>query len=225
MGGAAQDTQRKAWNDAMRSAAGGAALPPSLQVSTTARRSDRRKKQSRREKARKVTNVGGDANDTSNQDFRAAIWQDALENADPAGAGVEDDEEYDELEELDKKGSKGKRRKMAAAAERKKAGVLPKRFLPRSFASILLEEAWREDSVHRAYLDAEARLPKLERVPQRHFCPVTGLEGVYTEPKSGIRYASLSALEQIRERAPPWMTLTGTAPYMEAVKSLRGEEN
>ena len=61
--------------------------------------------------------------------------------------------------------------------------------------------------------------------PPRKFCPVTGLFGVYTEPKTGIPYATLSALEQIRERAPPWMTMSsgGSASYWEAVKSLQND--
>jgi len=214
MVGTTRDAQRRAWNDAMRSAAGAAALPKSLQVSTTARRSDRRRKQSRREKARKVTNLG----DASSEDFRAAVWLDALENVDPAGGGADDDEEYDELEELE---TKRKKRKSATAT---KAGVLPKRFKPRSFASILLEEAGREDGTAKAYLDSEPLLPKNQIKPARKFCPVTGLEGIYTEPKSSIPYANLTALEQIRERAPPWMALGGTASYWEAIKSLRGDE-
>ena len=63
---------------------------------------------------------------------------------------------------------------------------------------------------------------------KRKFCPVTGLFGIYTDPKSGIPYADLTALEQIRERAPPWMNSSvansGNATYFEAMNSLRGEE-
>lgn len=212
--GGPQDAQRKAWNEAMRSAAGASALPPSLLKNTTTRRSDRRKKQARREKARKATHLG----DASNEEYRAAVWMDALEEVDPSGNTVEDDEEYDELDEID---AKRKRRKASAT---KKAGMLPKRFKPRSLASILVEEASREDGVSRAFLDAEATLAPSQRLPPRKFCPVTGLFGIYTDPKSGIPYASLKALEQIQERAPPWMTLGGTAAYMEAVTSLRNEE-
>lgn len=214
MGGSALDAQRKAWNEAMRSTAGASALPPALQGSTTARRSDRHKKQARRQKARKITHM----DDASTQEFRAAVWLDALEDVDPSGGAVEDDEEYDEFEEVS---TKRKRRKGNAD---RKAGVLPKKFKPRSFASILLEEAGREDGVSRAYVNAEARLKPSEQLPRRKFCPVTGQYGIYTEPKSGVPYASLSALEQIQERAPPWTTLSGAAAYLEAVKSLRNEE-
>lgn len=205
-----QEAQRKAWNEAMKSTAGVAALPPALQAKMTSRRSDRRK-QARREKARKVT-VLGDA------EYRSAVWMDALEEVDPSGP-VEEEEEYDELEELESSTSKHKRRKARA-----KAGALAKRFKPRSFASILVEEAGRPDGAARAFLNSEAVLPEKERLPPRKFCPVTGQLGIYTDPKSGIPYANLKALEQIRERAPPWMTLTGTAAYYEAVKSIRDEE-
>jgi hypothetical protein len=97
--------------------------------------------------------------------------------------------------------------------------------MPRPLASILVEEASREEGAARAFLDAEARLlnPN-QQLPRRKFCPVTGLKGIYTEPKTEIPYASLKALEQIRERAPPWMTLNGNPAYWEAAKSLRDEE-
>lgn len=210
--------QRKAWNEAMRSAAGasGGALQPQRQK----RRSDRRKKQDRRDKARKAQSVAGSADQ---REFQAAVWLDALEDVDPsAGLGQDDDEEYDVMDELDD-AKKGKKKRKASAAV--KAGVMPKRFLPRPLGSILMEEANREESAARAFIEAEARiLNSNQQLPRRKFCPVTGLEGIYTEPKSEIPYASLEALEQIRERAPPWMTLSGTPAYWEAAKSLRDEE-
>lgn len=65
--------------------------------------------------------------------------------------------------------------------------------------------------------------------PPRRFCPVTGLPGSYAEPRTGIPYATLQALEQIRERPPPWMSLGvgsgGNASYYEAVRSLRGDDD
>jgi hypothetical protein len=144
---------------------------------------------------------------------------DALEEVNPSGNMEQDDEEYDELDEMD---SNRKRRKSASAT--KKAGMMPKRFKPRSLASILVEEASRQDGVAKAFLEAEATLAPSQRLPPRKFCPVTGLFGIYTDPKSGIPYANLSALEQIQERTPPWMTLSGTAAYLEAVTSLHNEE-
>lgn len=207
----------------MRSAAGASAA--ALQPQRQKRRSDRRKKQDRRDKARKVQSVAGSS---EHQEYQAAVWLDALEDVDPsAGLAQDNDEEYDVMDELDdhanKKGSKKRSRKAASAV---KAGVLPKRFSPRPLASILVEEANREEGTARAFIDAEARIQNPnQQLPKRKFCPVTGLRGIYTEPKSEIPYANLKALEQIRERAPPWMTLSGTASYWEAAKSLRDEES
>ena len=142
---------------------------------------------------------------------------------------MEEEEEFDEMNDADAGGgggylggggSRSKRKRKGTASASTKAGVLPKRLRPRSLASILIEESSRPDGVVRMYLDAESRPPP-SRYPPRKFCPVTGLFGVYTDPKSGIPYANLKALEQIKERAPPWMTLGGSAAYSEAVKSLK----
>ena len=140
-----------------------------------------------------------------------------------------------ELEEFEESSStRGKKRKRKASASTKKKGAkgnaLPKRFKARSLASILIEESTRPDGITQKYLNAEARIPKDKQgkghYPRRHFCPVTGLEGIYCDPKSGIRYATVKALDQIRERAPPWVikSTQGTASYYEACKSLRNEE-
>ncbi|KAL7563333.1 hypothetical protein ACA910_017809 [Epithemia clementina (nom. ined.)] len=214
---ATQSAARKAWNEAMKATAGSAALPPALQNRPHKRRSDRHKKNERRAKARKVDHLssshgGGGEND----EYRAAVWIDALEGVDPV-VTADDDEEYDELNELDG-GKKGRKRR--GASSKAKAGTLPKKFLPRTLASILIEEAGREDSMAREFIQAEATLDESEQVPSRKFCPVSGLEALYTEPKSGLPYSTLRALEQIRERPPPWMTLGGAAAYMESVKSI-----
>lgn len=200
---------RKAWNDAMKATA---ATLPTASGAGRKRRSDRHKKQDRRTKARKVLH-----NASESDEFRTALWVDALEGVDPAVGAVDDDDDYDQLEELEDDGGKKKKR---AGARRKgkgqaKPGVMPKHFLPRSLGTILVEDPNRA-----AFLAAEARVPPSQQLPRRKFCPVTGMEGIYTEPKSGIPYSSLKALEQIRERPPPWFTLGGSATYYEAVKSL-----
>jgi hypothetical protein len=207
-------TARKAWNEAMKATAG-AALPASLQQRTQKRRSGRNKKQERRTKARKVQTLGDDS-----KEYRAAVWMDALEEVDLAATIEENDEEYNELDEFDDKPAKKAKR-----TKTKKTGVIPKRFMPRSLAGILMDDAGRDDGAAHAFVNAEARiLSKSQQLPARKFCPVTGTEGIYTEPKSNIPYSGARALEQIRERAPPWMTLGGTAAYWEAVKSIRNEE-
>ncbi|KAG7349773.1 YL1 family nuclear protein [Nitzschia inconspicua] len=231
--------QRKAWNEAMRTAAGTAALPTALQPTKQKRRSDRNNssKASRREKARKSINHG----DPESREFLWAAWMDALEDV-PASSGVgegDDDDSYDELEELNEDVNSGKnkrgvkkRRKMPSKTA-SAAGAVPKRLKARSLASVLLEEVNRDDGVAYAWLDNEARIPKNQQQqqsncrmpPPRKYCPVTGMEGIYTEPKTQIPYANLQALEQIRERPPPWMILGGSIAYHDAVKSIRGEED
>mmetsp|Transcript_27788 Transcript_27788/g.76495 ORF Transcript_27788/g.76495 Transcript_27788/m.76495 type:complete len:212 (-) Transcript_27788:1618-2253(-) len=206
---------RKAWNEAMKATAGSAALPPALQQRTLKRRSDRNKKQERRAKARKVDLSSGE-----NDEYKTAVWIDDLEGVDPSIV-ADDDEEYDELNELE--GRKG--RKKRGSANKAKSGVMPKRFLPRTLATILMEDAGREDGVAKEFLEAEARLTKKEQLPKRKFCPVTGLLAEYTEPKSNLPYSGFAALEQIRERPPPWMMIAGAAAYLESVKSIRDDIN
>ena len=153
--------QRKAWNEAMRNAAGASALP--LLPQNQKRRSDRRKKQDRRDKARKVQSVSGSADQ---QEFQAAVWLDALEDIDPSTQIQEDDDEYDVMEELgdDKKKKGGNKRR----ASKQTPGVMPKRFLPRTLGAILVEEANREEGTARAFVEAEARiLNPQQQLPRR----------------------------------------------------------
>ena len=212
---ASTSAARKAWNEAMKATAGTAALPPAFQGRPQKRRSGRNKKQERRAKARKVAVTG------ESDEYNMAVWIDSLEGVDPAVL-VDDDEEFDELGEID--GTKAKKGRRGKGGNKAKTGALPKRFLPRTLASILTDEHGREDSTARLFMCAEPRLKPDKQLPRRKFCPVTGLEGVYTEPKSGISYASLKSLEQIRERSPPWMNLGGAAAYLEATKSIRDDE-
>mmetsp|Transcript_20439 Transcript_20439/g.50808 ORF Transcript_20439/g.50808 Transcript_20439/m.50808 type:complete len:226 (-) Transcript_20439:29-706(-) len=217
--------QRKAWNEAMRSAAGTAALPPALQPRTQKRRSDRRKKQDRRTKARKNNTLRPES-----RQLLCAAWMDALEDVPAAnGDNGDADDSYDELDELEKGGKKSARRK-PTKKQQQQTGNLPKRFKARTVGNILLEEVNREDGVAYAWLEDEARSAPnrtnaaYSKLPARKFCPVTGMKGIYTEPKSGLPYANLKALEQVRERPPPWMNLGGSLAYHEAVKSIRDEE-
>jgi hypothetical protein len=204
-----QDAQRKAWNEAMRVAAGASAnyLPKSLQKQS--RRSDRRK---RRDKARTSTAASG-AVAGDDEDYRSAVWMDALEQVLQEEEEEEQEEEYNELEDLQPSQQRKRKRKTKT-----KAGQLPKRFKARSLASILQEETTRPDGVAKAFVQAASAVP--DQLPRRPFCPVTGLPGLYREPKSGLSYASDRALQQIRERPPPWRALTGTAAYNDVVKSL-----
>ncbi|KAL7432056.1 hypothetical protein ACHAXM_002905 [Skeletonema potamos] len=230
-------TQRKAWNEAMRKA--GAKIPSGGASGVAGRASDRRRKASRRDKARKSSVYGGDAGGSTleEREYRVAIHMDMLEGVtDNVAAGGDDDDEYDEFEDLDdedddkgKKGSKKNRKRKSAA--KSKAPTSAKYLRSRSLASILIEEANRSDSTAKQYVDAaihqydNTNSGAITPYPTRKFCPVTGLFGVYTEPKSYIPYANLMALDQIRERAPPWMNTgsSGTATYLEAIKTLRND--
>lgn len=260
--------QRRAWNDAMRSA--GAVLPPSASVSggIAGGSSIRRGRNKRREKARNSSGGrggGGDGSRTGGsssleeREYQVAQHMDMLEGVVDKFDEDADDDEYDEFAELDdndgdeyegkakkkRKGAGGTSKKKAASASSSSSSV-PKYLKARSLASILIEEASRSDSMAKQYVGANVRrlgsgMTSTRRVvdagggsksfmmtiikpyPHRKFCPVTGLVGEYTEPRTGIPYATLSALEQIRERPPPWMSTnnSGSANYWEAVKSLQ----
>ena len=260
----ASASARRAWNDAMKATAGAAALPPALQQgNNTKRRSDRHRKQDRRIKARKGNMYGNSSNmngdSQADLDYRTALWVDMLEGIDPTattGPAPDDDEEYDELEEFEESTKKRKKRTTINKRETKKSKskvtAIPKRYLPKSLGTILLEEAYRpvtgntsgdndsnddDINVARCFIDSEARIGKMPDIgttlPRRKFCPVTGSLALYTEPKSGIPFTTLRALEQIRERAPIWMMMmtttaasnsninsNGVASYYEAVKSI-----
>ncbi|KAL3809424.1 hypothetical protein ACHAXA_003993 [Cyclostephanos tholiformis] len=275
------DSQRKAWNEAMRSAGG--ILPASSMASGPTFSTRRIVGRKRRAKARQSSagygvgggvgggGWGGSSSSLEEREYRVALHMDLLEGS-TAAPKEDDDDEYDEFAQLDdddidddddddeidggdRGKSKKKRRRRAvpgggiAAGRKSGPSVVPKYLRPRSLASILMEEASRPDSVAGRYVDASVRRlgsgTQTTRVvrggadagienavvvttitrpyPARKFCPVTGLPGVYTEPRTGIPYATLSALEQIRERPPPWMSSTnaGSASYWEAIKSLQ----
>jgi hypothetical protein len=196
----------------------GAVLPKSVA-------GDRRKanRKTRREKARKSTAYGAVAGmgNVEEREYRVALHMDMLEGVIEV-MDVDDDEEYDELEELeadeDTKGGKRKKRRRTTTAA---SSSVPKYLKARSLASILIEEANRSDSVAKQYVNAS--VTSAAKSKPRKFCPVTGLFGIYTDPKSGIPYASLPALEQISERAPPWMNAGGSGSYWEACKTLRND--
>lgn len=197
-------------------ATAGAALPPALQAPRK-RRSDRHKDPQRRQKARKAT-----LNSEEDDQVAISLWIDVLEGVDPNMGAVQDveEEEYDELEEHEG-GGKPKKRKRKTATN--SATALPKRFLPRSLGNILMEEASRpQHGVAQAFLKAQAFTQS--PLPPRKFCPVTGLPGIYRDPKTGISYATLKALEQIHERPPPWRTLTGVAAFSEAASTLMNHD-
>jgi YL1 nuclear protein C-terminal domain len=221
-----QNAQRKAWNDAMLAAAGTATslVPSSLKPQS--RRSDRRK---RRDKARTTSKNMLYPNSIEDEEYRCAVWMDALEQAiiqqddGEEEKGVIEEEEYNELDDLE--GPNKRKQQRIRKNTKAKVGKVPKRFKARSLASILHEEeSTQHDSIARDFIQAGLFAP--DPLPARPFCPVTGLLGLYKDPKTGIPYANERALEQIQERVPPWKNLSsGTAAYHEVVKSLLSHSN
>lgn len=243
-------TQRKAWNEAMKSA-GSAKTKPSNR-----RSSSRGKKQARRNQARKSTlgvgaGIPSESNGLDHAQYQASIRIDVLEGVADHGLGGDTGEEDDFLDEEEKKPSN--RRKRAKRSKSSDKDPKSKRLKPRSLASLLMEDSARSYGNTQKYLAAEARAPRssvhvitnepssspdqpqilkitrrIQTLPKRKFCPVTGLFGIYADPKSGIPYANLKALDQIQERAPPWLNASsssyGNATYFEAINSLRGED-
>ena len=219
----------------MRNAAGGTLPIPGLTPARTNRKTRDRK---RREKSRKGINLSTlSSNDADAREELVAYRLDVLEEAgaNVGGDGEEEDveEEFDELEEVEGRGRRKGRKAVKGRKTKTKKGALDKRFQARSLASILIEESGRNDGVVREYVNAEARPIRGTGTgrgrftyPKRKFCPVTGLFGVYTDPKTQIPYANLEALEQLRERTPPWLSTFsgGSAAYYDAVKSLRNED-
>eukprot|EP01083_Nonionella_stella_P029119 80244_1 len=157
-------SQRKAWNEAMRDAAGGKIPIPGLNPIPRNRPS----RSKRRDKARRATVRRGDDDDGYGDGMATLVAYrlDALEEVDnDANEENGGDEEFDELEDFDnedgggKKGrgrGRGKKAKPKPAAGRKRkaaaAGAIPKKFKARSLASILMEESGRADSVVQRYL-------------------------------------------------------------------------
>lgn len=230
-------SQRKAWNDAMRSAV--ATIPGGSSLSL-ARRSDRQKKYLKREKARK--GLDQLESTTGQKEYRAAAHVDALEDVvipeeDDDAEGQKDDEEYvDDEDEDEQEGgasdSRQKRRRKKGGVKKKQSSIklkasskIPKRWRPRSLASILMEEAGRPNGgVTKKYIAAEAR-PIPPFYPLKKICPVSGLFANYTDPKSGVPYANIKALSHIQERVPPWITAGGATAYAETIKTLSNSHN
>ena len=210
----------------MRNAAGGTLPIPGLAPPPN------RQTRKRREKARKAISISSAGGDADVIEDLVAYRLDVLEEAGKGDQEEDLEEEFDELEEVEGRG-RGRKRKSDTVGKRKGSkgkGAMEQRFKPRSLASVLIEESGRSDGIVKEYIEAEAKpdtnsSSSLGRYPKRKFCPVSGLFGVYTDPKTRIPYANLEALEHLKERPPPWLNSFsgGSAAYHDAVKSLRNE--
>ena len=92
------------------------------------------------------------------------------------------------------KSSKSKRKRCGSASSvtarsvkikggKKIDGTIPKRLKRRTLASILVEDPSRLDGMTKQYLDSEALPLQSSKYPPRKIFPVTGLLGIYTDPK------------------------------------------
>ena len=100
---------------------------------------------------------------------------------------------------------------------------------PKPLAQILLEdsllnrnarargESGAEAAAAADYVSADARGPVR---PAAKICAATGKQGRYCDPASGLWYADMAAARRLTERAPPWATLNGSAPYFDSMRTL-----
>lgn len=215
---------RKGWNDAMKATA------PSHVLRTQQRRRSERRGRRPQKQHRSTTAAGGLLDSV---ELQRALWVDTLEGVDISAAvtgeddnldGDEDDDVYDAFEELDGDGNNKKRKKKKPKRKTNRKPNSSKRFQARSLGAVLLEEASREDGIASELLATHATTST--PLPQRHFCSVTGLPGRYRDPTTGLWYSTYGALEQIRERPPPWMSLSGgaNATFLEAVRSIEDHQ-
>jgi len=187
---------------------------------------------------------GGDEND-GGSDFEA----DSDSSESESGSDMDDLDEKGRAESLKmkkakavakkKKANKAKSAKAKAKKEKatkKKGGAKAKKTKTGGSSSLLEDGDWqrvmslstallecRDSIAVERYIRADA-VEKEPIYPSRHFCPVTALPGIYRDKRSGIRFSGSEALEQLREREPPWMTGAGgggDACYYEACKTLK----
>lgn len=215
-------SKRKAWNEAMSMTTD----------SITHTRSSNRQKKNRRENVRKITIKNSLENSTiDSEEHVIASRIDRLE-----GVINFQDEEAEQEEYIDS--HDGNLKRFSCVTKRykiwngirhsssNKNDTITEEYKPRSFSSIIVEEAsLGRNGICHDYIKAEAKPTiKLLRPPERKICPVTGLFGLYVDPKSGIPFSKVSALKKIRDHPPPWLNSSRgitTSSYFEALKSLK----
>jgi hypothetical protein len=70
------------------------------------------------------------------------------------------------------------------------------------------------------YISAEARPSKR---PPRKFCAVSGNLAKYKDRGSQLYFSSFKTGEQVQNQPPPWVRLSGEAPYYEALRMIKRE--
>lgn len=223
--------KRKAWDEAIKQVAKEAGTRISSGKPKDSKRETRRRVNARRWIA---------TSDTDDLRRKVEARLEALEEANTEGDFAEaDDDEWQDEEAVESTGRKPGRKAKAKASKKIKASKsgsgsgregsskhdmteLSKRYRPRGLAQILLEEhASQPDSTQLpGYVRAESAP---SRLPNRRLCSVTGLVGRYREPNSGLSFANLAASEQLKDTPPPWLQLSGNAPYFEAIRYIKKE--
>mmetsp|Transcript_28409 Transcript_28409/g.58129 ORF Transcript_28409/g.58129 Transcript_28409/m.58129 type:complete len:225 (+) Transcript_28409:127-801(+) len=208
--------KRKAWDAAILTVA------QEKKVSVKASRGDMRRDTRRRANARRWIATS----DLDDLRLKVEARLEALEESTVEGV---EDEEWDNEEEDESRGRKAKKQ----AAKKLKAGscqvggasgggVVPaKKYRVKSLAQHLLDDhAARGGGISQrpCYATAEGAPP---RVRTRSLCVVTGLIGRYRDVGSGLPFSSKKSQTQLKETPPPWLQLSGNAPYFEALRFIK----
>jgi hypothetical protein len=222
---------KQSWNAAVASSLSASIVPgTALPVAS---------KKTRAQRSVKAKKFFGDSNKESYDEFDgmpyAAMCRiDRLANSfdllqDVANGGEDDGEDdYDELDELGGGGAKNakkKRKRAAAPAPKGGAKDANKAFKVTPLSTCLMDDSTRSmpsGGPPPSLFYTLSLAPKSSK-PMQHLCPVTNLPTKYKDPASQIRYATVEALDVIRENYPSWVKnlQQGGIEYYEAVGSLR----
>jgi len=140
-----------------------------------------------------------------------------------SGLGDVEDDDDDEFDELDD----GKKKKKRRRKKKNRGAVAVKKDKIHSLSQTLAQniEEGGLASLAAGYVMSAAPPPSEVKPtrPQVHYCPVTGYRAKYTDPQTGIRYSNQGALENLREKAPPWITNLGGGgcEYFDALVGAR----
>ena len=205
--------KRKAWDEAIQAVASSVSAPKKLGAPARSRETRRRVN------SRRWIASSGEEDIRRKMEARLELMEEA---PDTIGDEVEEEEWNDEeQQDKDPDAKKGRKAKNKAAKKIKStsttasAAVSAKGFRVRPLAQVLLDEG---ATVGPSYASAEGGA---SRFPSRKICAVTGLVGTYRDPNSGLAFASRSAQAQLKETPPPWLHLSGNAPYFDAMRILR----
>ena len=216
--------KRKAWNKSMAQVAEQAGTKLKLKGA----KPDTKRETRRRVNARRWIATSGIDDLQRKVESRLESFEEAEYEGDLVD---QDDDEWVDEEAGESRGRKAKAKaskKIKASGSLTKSSSkdnLGKRYRPRPLSQVLLEEqalvgSRSQEAVLIDYVRAEAGPSKR---PSRKLCPVTGLPSYYRDPESNLPFATLAARSQLKDTPPPWLQLTGNAPYMETIRTIKRE--